>query len=254
MTKYLTAGLVAAAVVTISVPVVLQAYDLKPIVLQLTPSGAGASQQMTITNSHKVPIAIEVKAYRRVQKPDGTDVLTLENNDIIISPPQMVVAPGTSQAFKVRWVGDANPTSELSYRIVTTQLPINFRSESKGDVSAKVSLNYTYEAALYIVPKGSAPSASIESAAPVTDEKGKTWLEFVIKNSGNARALLDQPRITLRPGAGGAEVTLSGQQLVDLQNLNILAGGERKVRIAWPEALAPSAVTASLATQYTTLR
>ena len=161
MTKYLTAGLVAAAVVTISAPMALQAYDLKPIVLQLTPSGAGASQQMTITNSHKVPIAIEVKAYRRVQNPDGTDVLTLENEDIIISPPQMVVAPGTSQAVRVRWVGEANPTSELSYRIVTTQLPINFRSESKGDVAAKVNLNYTYEAALYIVPKGSAPSASM---------------------------------------------------------------------------------------------
>lgn len=254
MNKYLLAGLVGTALAAAVSPSLLEAYDLKPIVVQLQPSGAGAAQQMTITNSHKVPIAIEVKAFRREQLPDGSDRLTPENDDIIISPPQMVIQPGSSQAFKVRWIGDPNPARELSYRIVTTQLPINFKSQKKGDVNAKLNLTYKYEAALYVVPPGSAPLASLVSAAPVTDEKGVVWLELVIKNDGNARALLNRPNLTLRPASGGSETVITETMAAELQNLNILAGGERKLRLPWPESLAKGALTGTLKTEYTTLR
>ncbi|NJM49856.1 MAG: hypothetical protein HC843_02355 [Sphingomonadales bacterium] len=63
-------------------------YDLKPIVIQLSPNGSGASQNLLITNTHDVPIAIEVRAYARQQNPDGTETRTPEDDDIIISPPQ----------------------------------------------------------------------------------------------------------------------------------------------------------------------
>lgn len=254
MNKYLLAGLVGTALVAAAAPSLLQAYDLKPIVVQLAPSGAGAAQQMTITNSHKVPIAIEVKAFRREQLPDGTDKLTAENDDIIISPPQMVIQPGSSQAFKVRWIGDPNPARELAYRIVTTQLPINFKSQKQGDVNAKLNLTYKYEAALYVVPPGSTPAASLVSAGPVTDDKGVTWLELVIKNDGNARALLNRPSITLRPAAGGADIVITDANAAELQNFNILAGGARTLRLPWPESLPKGALSGSLKTEYTTLR
>ena len=254
MNKYLLAGLVGAALVAATAPSLLQAYDLKPIVVQLAPSGAGAAQQMTITNSHKVPIAIEVKAFRREQLPDGSDKLTAENDDIIISPPQMVIQPGSSQAFKVRWIGDPNPQQELAYRIVTTQLPINFKSQKQGEVNAKLNLNYKYEAALYVVPPGSSPAAALASAAPVTDEKGVTWLELTLKNDGNARALLSKPAITLRSAAGGGETVITDAMVSELQNFNILAGGERKLRVAWPAELAKGPITGTLKTEYTVLR
>ena len=254
MNKYLLGGLAGTALLAAATPSLLEAYDLKPIVVQLAPSGAGASQQMTITNSHKVPIAIEVKAFRREQLPDGSDKLTAENDDIIISPPQMVIQPGSSQAFKVRWVGEPNPQRELAYRIVTTQLPINFKSEKKGEVNAKLNLTYKYEAALYVVPPGSAPAATLADAAPVTDEKGVVWLELAFKNDGNARALLNKPVITLQPAAGGTEKVITEAAVSELQNFNILAGSVRKLRIAWPEGLARGPLNGTLKTEYTILR
>jgi len=252
--RYLLAAFTGCAVAAATLPTLLNAYDLKPIVVQLTPSGAGAAQQMTITNSHKVPIAIEVKAYRREQLPDGSDKLTAENNDIIISPPQMVIQPGSSQAFKVRWIGDPNPAREQAFRIVTTQLPINFKSQQNGGVNAKLNLTYKYEAALYVVPKGSAPSAALTGAAPVKDEKGVTWLELTFQNSGNARALLHKPVITLRSATGGNETVMSGPTASALENFNILAGSERKIRLPWPEGLAEGPLTGALETEYTVLR
>ena len=254
MNKYLLAAFAGCAVVAAAAPSLLGAYDLKPIVVQLTPSGAGAAQQMTITNSHKVPIAIEVKAFRREQLPDGSDKLTAENDDIIISPPQMVIQPGSSQAFKVRWIGDPKPTREQAFRIVTTQLPINFKSQQQGEVNAKLNLTYKYEAALYVVPAGSAPLATLSGAAPVKDDKGVTWLELTIKNDGNARALLDKPAVTLRPAGGGGETVISGASATPLQNFNVLAGSERKIRLPWPEGLPDGPLTATLKTEYTVLK
>ena len=118
----------------------LHAYDLKPLVIQLTPTGSGATQTVVITNTHTVPIAIEVELYQRVQNPDGTDRLTVEENDLLVTPPQMIIPPGQSQSIKVRWVGESAPTHELSYRLVTTQLPIKLTREQSGGVNANIDV------------------------------------------------------------------------------------------------------------------
>jgi P pilus assembly chaperone PapD len=87
-----------AAIVSWAVlPPRASAYDLQPIVIQLASSGPGSSGTVVITNSHDEPIAIEARAYRRSQRPDGTDDLTPEDEDIIITPPQMVIAPAPAR-------------------------------------------------------------------------------------------------------------------------------------------------------------
>ena len=169
------------------------AYDLKPIVIQLAPSGSGATQTVVVTNTHAVPIAIEVEMYKRVQNPDGTDQLTVEENDLLVTPPQMIIPPGQSQSIKVRWIGDAAPAQELSYRLVTTQLPIKLTKESSAGVNANIDVGYRYEAALYIVPPKSKPNASLISLSPVKDQNGTQWLQARIKSDGSRRAILTQP-------------------------------------------------------------
>ncbi len=226
-------------------------YDLKPIIIQLAPNGAGATQSLVLTNTHKVPIAIEVRAFARKQNPDGSETRVPEDDDLIITPPQMVVAPGSSQSFKVRWVGDPAPEKELAYRLVTTQLPIKFKNEKKGDVNVNVTMNYKYEAALYIVPPKSVPSARLTGLTPVTDESGKTWLEARILSEGTRRAILDNPTLTITPASGGQPVTLEGEAMAPVANLNILVGNERIVRLPWPEGLPAGPVSGELNTEYT---
>ncbi|MBB6427478.1 molecular chaperone [Sphingopyxis sp. JAI128] len=253
MFRKIFAFIAGAAILAVGTLVPLGAYDLTPIVVQLRPSGAASAQQMTITNSHEQPIAIEVKAYKREQLADGTDRLVLETQDILITPPQMVIAPKSSQTFKVRWVGDPSPERELAYRIVTTQLPIKFKSRKTGDTTANVSLAYRYEAALYVTPPGKVPDASLAQIQETTDSSGQTWLELSIKNDGSARALIDKPTLLLH-SAGGSSVTLTGAQLAELQNLNVLAGSERKVRLPWPDNLPRGPVTGELQKTYTILK
>ncbi len=226
-------------------------YDMTPIVIQLQPNGAGAAQSVVLTNTHEVPIAIEVRAYTRTQNPDGTESRTPEDDDIIITPPQMVIAPKASQSFKVRWVGDPAPEKELTFRLVSNQLPIKFKEEKTGDVSVNVSMNYRYEAALYVVPPQSKPSARLTGLAPVTDENGATWMEVKILSEGTRRAILARPTLVVRTSNGGTPITLEGEDMAPIANLNILVGNERIVRLPWPEGMPVGPVEGEFQTEYT---
>ena len=234
-------------------PIPVAAYDLQPIVIQLTPAGAGSSQTMTIANTHQVPIAIEVKAYKREQRPDGTDELSLDEEDLIIFPPQMVIPPGQSQNFKVQWVGDSAPTHELAYRIVTAQLPIKFDVPEVDGRRADLSVNYRYEAALYIMPPGVEPLAELQSARAVAGEDGTTQIELEIASIGTMRAILDGPSLEVT-SASGQTVTLAGEEIQPLIGLNVLPGNTRVIRVPAPDGFIPGPVTATLSSSYIRLR
>lgn len=253
MRKWIGVPLALAAWGAISLPSAALAYNLQPIVVQLNPAGSGSSQMLTLTNTHEVPIAIEVKAFRREQQPDGTDILVPEDEDLIVYPPQMVIPPQQSQTFKVQWVGEGNPDSELAYRIVTEQLPIRFESQEVDGRKADVTMQYRYEAALYIMPPGATPLAELISATPVTAEDGTRQLELRIASRGTRRAILDGPSLVLTP-ASGSPLTLSGEALAPLTGLNILPGVERVVRIAAPDGLGDDPVPARLQTRYIQLQ
>lgn len=244
-------GCVAVLMATAALVAPAQAYDLSPLVVQLDPSGPGAAGSVLITNSHTVPIAIEIKLYQRLQQPDGSDVLTPEKGDIVVVPPQMVIAPGASQSVRVQWTGDPKPEQELAFRLITEQLPIDLNRKAAGDRTFDVKVQYRYEAALYVAPPGAKPSANVTAASFVKEADGKATLELHVANSGNRRAILNQPTLELAAGAGAAKVTLSGASAGALNNLNILAGATRVVRLPWPEGLPQGAVTARLQSDYT---
>jgi fimbrial chaperone protein len=227
------------------------AYDLKPIVIQLAPSGAGTSQMVTVTNSEDTPVAIEAKTYRRGQDRAGNDTLEPEEQDLLIVPPQMVIPPKASQTFKVQWLGDNAPQKEIAFRLVTEQLPIDLPAApaTTGKV-ADVQVQYRYEAALYITPPKSKPSLVVDGAELVKDEKGAPQLKLSVTSTGTRRAILDKPSLTITPKAGGDAVTLTGDQLKELSGKNVLAGASRDFLLPWPAGLPQGPVTASLNTSF----
>ncbi len=248
LTRFLAIVLAVGFLMTPTKP--LKAYELRPIVIELRPSGSGSSATMIITNSHSVPIAIEISAFRREQNADGSDTLTLEEDDLIVGPPQMIIAAGASQSFKVQWIGDPSPQRELTYRIVTEQLPIDLAKGANGTgVNGEVKVQYRYEAALYVIPPGAEPSARLASVERVMSEDGTEMLEVGISSEGTMRAILDKPVLELR-AADGSMVSLTGKSLVELNGLNILAGNMRKIRLPVPEGLGSGAVSGTLTTEY----
>lgn len=224
------------------------AYEVNPMVIELRPSGQGSSASGVITNSHDVPIAIEIQIFSRTQNPDGSDDLVPENEDIIVTPPQVVIQPGESQTFRVSWVGEQTPDRERAYRLVTNQLPIRFRQEKRENYVAEVTMRYRYEVALYVQPQGTTPRAQLRSARVFDDAEHGRVLEVTITSDGTRRAILENPQLQL--ASGGASFSVDTAELAPLVGLNVLPGSTRIVRMPAPAGLPLGDLTGELKTSY----
>ena len=222
-------------------------YNISPMVIELRPAGSGTSTSLTITNTHEVPVAIEISAYKRSQKEDGSDDLTPETEDLIITPPQMIIPPGTSQSVRIQWVGEASPDLELPYRIVTEQLPIRLTKVQRNDRTADISMKYRYEAALYIVPDGAKPEAVI-SHAEVVSQDGEKMVRLTLNSQGTKRAILDSPKVKI--SSSGSDFTLEGEEAKALQGLNILPNSKRVVYLPAPNGISEGKIEAVVQSGY----
>lgn len=162
----------------------------------------------------------------------------------------MVVAPGKSQVVRIQWIGASNLASETSYRIVTTQLPINFESASKDDILMTINMGYRYEAAIYVTPKKAKPKAELKSARLASSEDGTKVLQLVLQSTGTTRAILVDPEIKLESKQSNNSVTLEKGQLASLQMKNLISGSTTVVELPWPESLPYAEVKASFKTKY----
>lgn len=251
MLRYLAMAILLLSPALFAAPA--SAYEFSPIVAQFNSKGAAATRTFTLRNTQQEPVAIQIEVFQRSADATGEETRVPEFDDFIVTPPQVVLAPGQSQAIRVQWIGDANPAAELSYRIVTTQLPIKYASEQiSGDVQATLQLGYKYEAAVYVAPQNVKPSASITAAAAATDAAGNRVMRLTIKSTGTRRAILETPEITVTPASGGQSVVLKGEAVSAIQMKNIITGTQRVLDIPWPSNVPYGPVTASLKTTYYT--
>lgn len=225
------------------------AYEFTPIVAVFAPSGPGATQTFTVRNTQVETVALQIEVVRRTQTADGGETHEPELDDFIVTPPQLVVAPGASQTVRAQWIGDPAPGRELNYRFIVTQLPIRYERERSGDRSAAIMLGYKYEAAVYVTPPGAEPAARLVGAEPREDAQGQTQLAVTIASEGNTRAILEQPSLRLT-GSNGQSVTLEGERAEEIANRNILSGATVTYLMDWPAELPVGPVTGELSTGY----
>lgn len=231
------------------------AFEFSPIVAQFAPKGAGATRSFLITNSNPQPAAIQLEVFKRTMSPSGEEIRTPETEDFIVTPPQMVVAPGASQNVRVQWIGEGDPKQELSYRLIVNQLPIPYKTAAISDRrQAQVQLGYRYEAAVYITPAKATPDARLVAAEPATDKDGAKTLAFTLESAGTTRALLAKSELKVRPKGGGAWTSLDADALKPVTNVNLIAGSRVRYEIAWPAQVAYGPIDAEFSTEYVNVK
>ncbi|MBR9808397.1 MAG: molecular chaperone [Alphaproteobacteria bacterium] len=241
--------MVLAACVMATIAPLASAYEFAPIVAQFSPNGSGAARTFVVRNTHDVPVALQIEVYRRSADATGEETREPEYDDFIITPPQLVLAPGQSQSIRAQWIGDPNPEIELSYRLIVEQLPIPYSREEVGDKRvADISMGIRYEAALYVVPANGKPSVKITRAEAAKSESGEQVLRITIKNTGQRRAILQNPELKLQ--SGDQTFTMSGESVSNINNRNIIAGTQAVIDVPWPAPLPVGPVSASISTDF----
>lgn len=212
------------------------AFQIVPISQDFDPSGRGANQTFQVENDRQEAVTVTIAMAKRVVDKDGKETLE-PTEDFTLFPTEIVLQPKTSRIVRAKWIGDPSPKSELAYRIIAEETPLNMRRETPG---ASVFLTIRYVGSIYVVPKGVKPDVVVASAQPAGGQ-----LELLLENKGSRHAILDAPSVTVV--AGSVSRTLD-KAVVEkaLSGENILAQSQRRIVLPWPAGVPVGAVKAEL--------
>lgn len=214
-------------------------FEINPITMSLAPAGAKAvgSYSVTNTSDHKVPVQLFI--VRREPDLEGKELykeVKETDDEFQIYPSQLILSPGEKRTVRVTWQGTSNVKNELSYRMISEELPFEVEDPSKSSkkFSAKVRIASRYIGSIYITPTGAQPNlvAKAEPAQGATKQ-----LHLDVENTGSAHLVLQKVKVKLTSVASKIESEISGDELKAFYNQNVLAGKTRRFTMPWPKNL-----------------
>lgn len=226
----------------------LGSFDFSPISLSLGTTGFLAVGNFTVKNTSDRKVPIQIYIVSRDPDINGKEVYneTPEIDDLFqIYPSQVVLNPGEKRSVRVTWTGGGALKKEMSYRIISEELPFEVDEPNKtySKPVANVKIASKYIGSLYVTPTGSQPTL-VAKAQPSHEEKPQLLLE--IENQGTAHQVIQKSSLKLTSAATKTTVDISGTVLDNLlYNQNVLAGKTRRFILPWPQGLPVSPVKAS---------
>jgi fimbrial chaperone protein len=246
--KSLLLLIAAAVIVQLVGETTAAAYQLVPISRVFAPNGSQATQSFELVNSGRERVALVISFETLARDESYVEHNVEADDDFLAYPSQVILGPGARQTVRVSWLGAPSPTSELAYRIVVTQVPIETldRAAVPDAVAAgKIRVLLNYRGTIFIRPAKAAPSVSVESAIVAIDKAHGKLLAITLANSGTAHGRVRGCSLRAVPATGGPEVLLSAAVLEPLRNTRVLARSKRRYLVAWPNDLAVGPVKVS---------
>jgi fimbrial chaperone protein len=221
------------------------AFNIVPISRTFTPTGSESTQSYDLISDQPESQAVEMSVVKREMDLDGKETYVTADDDFLIYPPQVILKPGATQTVRVTWMGDPNPKQELSYRLVSQQVPINLKKpevDKPTTPKAQVEILIKYMGSLYIRPADVQPKVVLDSVIAQTD-KGKPAIAIILDNQGSGRAFLKTYSLNLT--SAGKTIILKPDQLKEITGENILANHKRRFIFPYPAELPQGTVTAT---------
>jgi fimbrial chaperone protein len=210
-------------------------FRLEPMVLSLSLTKPQASGTFAVENNTKQKIAVEFRMKKRLIDENGKEERP-DASGFLVFPEQMALEPGEKRNVRVTWMGEALPSREEAYRLVATQLPVDF-SPGAATKGAQLKFLLEYVASLYLVPPGTKPKMKVLKQA--VSKEG--MLEVLVANEGSAHFLLDRMEILFR--SGKKEGKPDAKVLQELRTENLLPGNQRWLRMPLPKGFSDPQVS-----------
>lgn len=196
------------------------AIGVSPLVVEANEANSGTDNRFTVDNGDDVPVPVEIVVSRIKLGPNG-EITEIPGgaDDLLVLPPQALVQPGQSQAFRIQYVGAAMSESQ-SYFVSVNQVPVD-----SGETGVQVV--YNFRVLVNVAPLQGAPDLSFTSAE-VIDVGGKARPALTIRNAGARHALMSQmTALTIKQidGAGKTvyEEKLTGGRLNDVFGIGLVS-------------------------------
>ena len=208
----------------------LFAYQFSPLNVTFEPSGGGSAKVYTIVNDSDSAIAIEVSAVKRSITIDGEEYNEDASQYFTIQPSKMIINPQSTQLVRVQYRGPRTVTEELSFRIISEQIPYSTGAKSEGE-GQMISFLFVYSTSAYVQPGKIVEK--VETTASINEDEK---LEIVFTNKGSVHQLLNDLSVTIK-GNNGSNYTLTDEDRGAIKGSNLLCGASLRIVMDVPSAL-----------------
>jgi fimbrial chaperone protein len=216
------------------------AMSVSPNVIDMTTIGGGRTGNITVVNDSAKQIPIEIVISRLELDEKGEMTLTPSGDEFLVFPAQALMAPGATQIFRIQWVGDAALQKSQSYTFSVNQVPVKLPEGKNG-----VQIVFNFRTVVNVAPPDGRATVAVLNSSVVKDEKGKTFAEVNVSNSGNSYAKLSDSTIKL--AAGSWSETVDSLKLRQSIGVGLVQPGKnRKFKLPVELPAGVSSVTAQI--------
>lgn len=196
MAKIISMSLILISA-ALAFPSLSWAFRFSPMVVEFAPSGSRSTQVLVIENPGDDKLPVQIEAFARSTNPKGEEVRT-KTEDFVIYPEQVVLLPKEKRNVRVSWSGEIKDGKEKAYRLVASQLPVDFREKNSDPKKTSVNLKFLlqYVASAYVVPEGALPKVVIKDVKRI----GARKVAVTFSNEGKAHKVLLFKNLKVKAG------------------------------------------------------
>jgi fimbrial chaperone protein len=180
-----------------AIPFVAHAHamNVAPVSGELSESGQNSKMTLRVMNDGAQPIPVEILAFKLTLAEDGTQTTSPAKDKFLIYPPQITIAAGATQSFRVQWLAAPNLKATETYILGVNQLPIAMDKQKNG-----VQVIFNFNAVVNVSPANAKPAISVLKADIVNTPKISRAPTITVENTGNGHAMLGDASIVLTDG------------------------------------------------------
>jgi P pilus assembly chaperone PapD len=224
--RFFIGGLIALLAV-LGISTAVYAMTVQPVVIDLTTSGRGMSQVVTVENSFDKPLPVELRIETLELNADGVKATGHDSGELAAFPPQALIQPGQRQNFRVQYVGDPALAQSKHYFLTVAQLPVQ-----TNETQSNIQLLYNFQVLVSVSPEGAKPALTIASAEIGKGADGSPAPVITVTNSSAAHGYLSRGRVRIVQFApDGREVfrtQLTGPDLQQTIGYGLIGGGQTR--------------------------
>ena len=197
------------------------AMSVTPIQVEMLSTG-GQRAQVTVNNDSQEPLPVEIAIEKLALDENGGRKLSKAGDDFVVFPPQAMIAPGSSQVFRLQWVGEPQIAESQSFMMSVNQVPVKL---PKGKSAVQIVMSFGV--VVNVAPPQGSPSLKVVGTGVETDKKtGKRHPTITVENPTKIHALLPQSSISLSGGSWSK--AMSAGELSEKIGIGLVQPGRKR--------------------------
>jgi fimbrial chaperone protein len=203
---------IALSALCVIAPSLVEAMTVQPVIVDLTPAGRKATALVSVENTSTDPLPVELRIAEAILDANGVSISPTPSEDLLIFPPQAIIAPGATQSFRIQYIGEPEMAKSRHYYVTVAQLPVQL-----PEGTSAIQIVYNFNVIVSVAAPGQVARISALGGEITRNSEGKPVAAFVATNSGlNYDYLINGRLRFVQKDATGKEIfrkTLTGQEI-----------------------------------------